>query len=192
MAKRKNKTLSNLPEVLIITGLFLVGLSATHNYIRFRSLSLNEKIISTHLSTQINQSEFTPVHIFIPWNTDAQISPQVYDSGKWTISPDAVSYLTSSGVPGQVGNIILYGHNQRNILGNIRVLKGGETITLTLKDGKIRKYIVNFAVQTSPDSRTDLLSATDTEVLTLFTCAGPFDSQRYVVRATPAKDQDAF
>lgn len=177
------------PETLIVSGLLLFSVSLVHNYLRLRSLTLDAQTVQAYLDTVLPQSP-SPTHIFIPWNTDADITPGIYQNGNWTVSPDQVTHLTSSAMPGQAGNIILYGHNKREILGNIRVLKGGEPITLTLSDGSVRQYLVESAVEVAP-TQASLLLPTPDETLTLFTCSGPLDSRRYVVRATPLVDQGA-
>jgi sortase (surface protein transpeptidase) len=132
------------------------------------------------------QPKFAPLpsHIFIPWNTNVDIEPMAFSAGNWQVSDTKVTYLLGSARPGEAGNIILYGHNKREILGNIRVLKGGEKITITTADNKLHIYVVDYAKQVSPSDVT-LLGATNTETLTMYTCAGIWDSQRYIVRAIP-------
>jgi LPXTG-site transpeptidase (sortase) family protein len=185
MAKLNSFIKDKIPEILLISGIFLLSLSLTHNFLRSRSLRLDQETVSSYVAREpAADQSMLPVHIFIPWNTDTDITQQAYVAGEWTVSPDKVSYLSSSALPGGSGNTILYGHNKRNILGNIRVLKGGETITLTLKSGAIRKYIVERVTTVTP-TQTSLLLPTETETLTLYTCAGFMDSQRFVVRAKP-------
>lgn len=173
----------------MISGIFLVTLSLTHNYLRARALRIDRSTVDAYVTqvSKVNQSTI-PKHIFIPWNTDSEISPQLYDQGEWTISPDKVSYLLNSARPGDPGNIILYGHNKREILGNIRALKGGEKITLTLNNGVKRIYVVKKIVEVSP-AQTELLIPTTTEILTLYTCSGPLDSRRFVVQAESLPNQ---
>ncbi len=174
---------AHVPETLIVSGFVLFVTSLTHNYLRLRSLTLDNVTVQAYFETALPTAP-TPVHIFIPWNTDADLAPGVYQEGSWTVSPDKVTYLASSAMPGQGGNTIIYGHNKREILGNIRVLKGGETITLTLSDGTLHNYRVQNAQELSPTQTFPLLP-TNTEVITLFTCSGPLDSRRYVVQALP-------
>lgn len=105
-------------------------------------------------------------------------------NGNWEVSPEKTSFLSQSARPGEGGNIILYGHNTRKILGNIRALKGGEIITLTTEDGKAHQYKVERMKESDP-SDVSWLQPTDSEVLTLYTCSGIFDSKRFLVRAVP-------
>lgn len=173
----------------MISGIFLVSLSLTHNFLRTRALSIESATVNEYV-TEVNEVDQStmPKHIFIPWNTDSEITPQLFTNGEWTISPDKVSYLMNAARPGTQGNIILYGHNKRSILGNIRALKGGETITLTLNNGVKRTYVVEKIAEVAP-TQTELLLPTDVEVLTLYTCSGPLDSRRFVVQAKPLPNQ---
>ena len=159
--------------------------SVTHNILKFNALSIDRQTVEKY-ATAVPPADIStiPTHITIPWNTDADIAPGVYEESSWTVSPDHVTYLMSSARPGSPGNIIIYGHNKRNILGNIRVLKGGEIVTIGLSDGTEKKYRVTQVHEVKPID-TSLLSPTDTEVLTMFTCSGPLDSLRFVVRAEP-------
>lgn len=192
MAKRTQKRINKqfIARIFLIVGPLLVALSVAHNILYLRSLRVNAEVV-----TSIAEQEFVspslpfPTHIYIEWFVDVAIDPAAYLEGDWTISPNNASYLASSARPGQEGNIILYGHNTRGILGNIRALKGGETLTLTLSDDTTREYQVVSLTQVSPTTL-DLLLPTDSEVLTIYTCSGFLDSQRTVVRATPIAPAD--
>lgn len=176
----------HVPELLIGVGLLFLTLSLVHNVVRIRTLRLDTSTVQSYLSQPsiVQQNPNYPTHITIPWFIDVDITPQIYQNGSWTISPTEASYLTASALPGESGNIIIYGHNKRSILGNLRALKRYEKITLTLSDGTTKIYQVKSMQQVSP-SQTKLLEPTTEEVLTLYTCAGIMDSQRFVVRATP-------
>lgn len=176
---------SLLPELLVISGTLLVIFSAAHNLLRLRSLTLDRQTLETYLKTQPSQAtKVIPQHIYIKWFVDVAIESEVYVEGKWTVSPNSASYLIASAEPGKPGNLILYGHNKRSILGNIRALKGNETIELTLSDGNKKLYKIASLNEVNV-SDTKLLQPTDTEVLTIYTCSGIMDSRRFVVRAVP-------
>lgn len=179
--KKTKKPTSNLPLVLIVVGTFLVLISTTYRLLRYRSLAPNS------LETQATSNNFpTPTHIEIPWRVDVTIGQAKYQNDSWTIFKDQAAHLASSSRPGQGGNIIIYGHNTKDILGNIRALNLGTIITLTLSDNSQRTYQVQELVEVSP-KEVKYLEPTATEVLTLYTCSGLFDSMRYIVRAVPAE-----
>lgn len=193
--KRKNKSLilqikKNYPSLLMLTGVIFLSISLSHWYLRAQALRLDRSLIAQY-EAQFNQdkrSSNVPVHIIIPWFVDSEIEKQSYIDGHWTNSPDKSSYLMQSARPGEKGNIIVYGHNSKNILGNLTALKGKEIITLTLVDGSKRKYQVNNIVEVDP-TQTEFLQASKEEVLTIYTCSGFLDQKRYIVQAKPLEDQ---
>lgn len=188
MAKNQRNALKRyLPELLLVGGILLVVISTSHRLLRARSLSVSEAVVSEYIEQQVvsDNPRIYPTHIEIPWYIDVAIDPHTYSAGEWTVSENHASYLTDSAIPGEPGNIIIYGHNKREIMGNLRALKGHEQITLTLSDGSKKQYQVESIKQVSP-TQTDLLTQTDSEVLTLYTCSGFLDSQRFVVRAKPS------
>lgn len=182
---KTNPAKKYLPLFLLIVGPLLVALSVSHNILRLRSLTLNRQTVAAYQEVVQEETESPfPTHIYSQYFLDIDIDPAEYREGEWTISPNHASYLVSSGRPGQPGNIILYGHNKREILGNIRAFKGGETITLTLADGTTRDYRVAKLAEVAP-TQVDLLQPTEVETLTIYTCSGFLDSQRFVVQAIP-------
>lgn len=144
---------------------------------------MEEGLVEQHATQAVSQAP-VPAHIFIEWFVDTPIEPHVYTEGTWTTSPDKASYLTQSARPGEVGNSIIYGHNKRSILGNIRALKGTETIVLTLSDGTTKEYRITNIVEVQPHE-TQYLEPTDSEMLTLYTCSGFLDKNRFIVQAVP-------
>lgn len=165
-------------------GIVLLLLNGVHSVFRDRALSLDKQTVEAYAQPQ--QRPAKPTKIFIRWFVDTAITDAVYTGTKWTVSPDTASYLLQSARPGEKGNIILYGHNTREILGNIRALKGGETVLLTTEDGVGHTYRVESMAEVPPN-QTELLKPTDFEVLTIYTCSGLLDSQRFIVRAVPVK-----
>lgn len=125
-----------------------------------------------------------PTRIFIRWFVDTPIVDGIVEGNNWTLSEKEAVYITQSARPGEKGNVIIYGHNTRNVLGNIRALKGREIITLTMSDGSTRNYQVKEMKEIKPEVISDI-QPTDYEVLTLYTCSGFADKNRFVVRAIP-------
>jgi LPXTG-site transpeptidase (sortase) family protein len=176
-------------RILILLGTLLVTISTAHQLLRLRSLSLDRRTVQAHITgnpagSTNQESQVLPERIYIEWFVDIGIEPAIYSDQRWTVSPNFASYLLASARPGEAGNIVIYGHNTRGILGNIRALKGGERVRITMSDGTVRSYRVESAQEVSPKD-TALIQPTEYEVLTMYTCSGLMDSQRYVVQAFP-------
>jgi sortase A len=102
----------------------------------------------------------------------------------WQISYSHPTFLNSSARPGTGGNIVIYGHNKTSVFGNLPYLSIGQKIYIKTTDNKIYTYIVYQKDFVNPD-RVDLVSPTNKEELTIYTCWGIFDTQRVVVKAKP-------
>lgn len=102
--------------------------------------------------------------------------------GVWGISPDAVSYLATSGGPDTEENIIIYGHNTEDRLKKLHDLQNGDYIEVKDQNNRIYAYQVTEKIITEP---TDITTLTrhDGETLTIYTCTGFADLKRLVVKA---------
>lgn len=165
----------------IFFGLILFLFGGT-NYYRVRVLSFN----SVPREVQNENDEEFPVEVMIPsLNIDLTVEPGNIKEGVWEISPDKATFLSSSAVPG-TGNTVIYGHNKKAILGNLPYVGNNQEIILKTKSGKLLTYKVTKKYWVDP-SRVDLVSPSDTEELTLYTCTGFADSKRFVVKALPVE-----
>ncbi len=106
---------------------------------------------------------------------------QVVDN-RWTISQTGVSYLVGSAIPGEQGNSVIYGHNRKNILGGLPVLKQGDTIYVVLQNGNFAKYHVSQTMEIKP-TQVEILAPSPDSRLTIYTCSGFLDQARFVVVA---------
>lgn len=184
--KIKDKKINkDAPTLLLLAGAFFVLISAAHWHLKYQALSLDKQLLEQYSEAkQIDTSGMIPTHIFIQWFIDTSITEQLFNNENWTISDTEASYLSQSAKPGEKGNIIIYGHNKRSIMGNIRALKGNEIIILTTKDGSIHQYKIEKLIEVNPD-QTEYLEPTQEETLTLYTCSGFLDSKRFIVQAKP-------
>lgn len=184
--KIKDKKINkDAPTLLLIVGAFFMIISASHWHLKYQALSLDKSLLAQYSETQqVDTTGQIPTHIFIQWFIDTSITEQLFDNGNWTISETEASYLSQSAKPGEKGNIIIYGHNKRSIMGNIRALKGNELISLTTKDGSVHQYKIEKLIEVNPN-QTEYLEPTQEEILTLYTCSGFLDSKRFIVQAKP-------
>lgn len=145
-------------------------------------LSFNADAVSLNL---VKQTGARPTRILIP---AIDVNLPVYETGVvrgvWQISPDGVSHLAASSVPGRNGNIIMYGHNSRTRLGRLAEVSVGDRVVVTTDEGNDRLYLVEKVTVVRPEDLT-VVENTPTETLTLYTCTGFADSKRLVVIARP-------
>lgn len=178
----KKKTIQWFPIFLIIMGALLVSLWGLHKFTYNRALSISEKLLSTY-SKQKTETAL-PIHIGIGTRISLPIVEAGRENGLWAVSQTSANHVKQSALPNEKGNIIIYGHNLNKIFGYLTDTKVGDIIKLRMTDGTLHKYKVEETHYVSP-SQTALLAPTREEVLTVYTCAGLFDSLRFVVRAKP-------
>lgn len=124
-----------------------------------------------------------PVEIIIPsLNLNLKIEPAEIKNGVWQISSNNATFLKSSAPVGYTGNSVIYGHNKKAIFGNLPYVSIGQEIIIKKEGGNLYTYKVTDKFFVAPD-RVDLVSPSEKEELTLFTCWGLFDRQRAVIKA---------
>jgi sortase A len=168
--------------VLILIGIFFFGAVFS---LRFYQRS-QEKILSFSKAPKVQEEvleDFFPKQIWIPRvKIDLSVSPAKAKEEIWEISENGASYLLGSGIPGRKGNVVIYGHNRKNLFGPIRWLKNGDEIIIKNGKGEEFAYKVRETKIVSPEN-IEVLAPTEEPVLTLYTCTGVFDSRRFVVVA---------
>jgi len=110
------------------------------------------------------------------------VIPAANNNGRWATTTDGVSYLSSSVVPGETGNSIFYGHNYKNILGNLRKAEVGQTVKVVFDNGTEKYFKVKYIQTVTPD-QIDILANSDDKRITIYTCSGFLDTKRFVVTA---------
>jgi len=165
---------------LIVAGVGMMGVGVGHRYLYQRSLSLQKEILASNQTLATNK--VIPVRLKIWDMINIPVEAVPLNHNQWLISETGATYLAESAGIGEPGNMIIYGHNKREILGNIRVLKGGEKFTIGGSDGKQYQYQVSWVREVDPNE-TRWLQPTTTHALTIFTCSGLMDSRRFIVRA---------
>lgn len=107
----------------------------------------------------------------------------VIEGTTWQTTKRGISYLSTSPLPGDAGNSVLYGHNWPNLLGNLHTVKPGDSVFITAKN-KTRRFIVRFVAVVGANEHSVYAPSNDTRI-TLYTCTGFLDRQRLVVTAFP-------
>ncbi len=160
----------------------MLSVWVVHKALYLRAITLSDTLLSSY--SQEQQSTAAPVYIEIEDIISLPVVTAGYVGGAWMVSNTSANYVSASASPGANGNIIIYAHNKPRLFGPLQRLKGGEKVRIRTSDGAVYRYQVVFARDVSP-SDTRLLTPTATEILTLYTCSGFFDSKRLVVRAVP-------
>lgn len=183
---------TKIDQRTISLGLILIGLMGVMGWANYwwtkneQALDNQRAYLAQQLTVPIETDAPHPTRIFIRWFVDTPIVDGIVEGNNWTLSEKEAIYISQSARPGEGGNVIIYGHNTREVLGNIRALKGEERVVLTMDDGNTKEYQVKEMKEIKPED-VSVIQPTDYEVLTLYTCSGFADKNRFVVRAYPVE-----
>ena len=123
-----------------------------------------------------------PNRIVIPaLSIDLEVKRAKIIDGFWEVFPDTAAWGSSSGLPGEKGNQVIFAHAREGLFLPLKGVVKGMKIYVTTKD-KWYSYEVKEIKEVTPD-RIEVIAPTDTETLTLYTCSGFQDSKRLIVVA---------
>ena len=124
-----------------------------------------------------------PAKIYIPkLERTLDVSDGFIKDNRWTVSQTGVSYLINSGRLGEPGNVVLYGHNTKDVLGSLWKVQAGDIVEVTDSEGNIHKFEIFERKEVKPNS-VEILESTEDSRLTIYTCSGFLDTARFVVVA---------
>lgn len=171
---------------LIVAGLCLAVFGGVLTLFHYNPNRLSFKNSHLEKKQQLADNLKIPKKITIrAINVNLPIIPSTIRNGVWETTDKGVSYLIQSPVPGTYGNSILYGHNWTKLLGGLTQMKPGQTFEIEYSDGSIETFTIQTTAYVLP---TDISVLRDSAkpLVTLYTCAGPLDSKRFVVTARPS------
>jgi LPXTG-site transpeptidase (sortase) family protein len=180
---KKRKTPSEVTIGLLALGLMLILLSS------LIWLSYPQSVLSFNGDFQQTTSSSInpPVFIEIPErDIHVSVTESFISKGVWQISDQGASHLAFSATADQNNNIVIYGHNKKQIFGPLLAAKPDDQITLTTKDGQKHQYVVTSIFKVNPN-QIEVVKPTNSEILTIYTCTGFADSERFVVQAKPIR-----
>lgn len=158
-----------------ILGIYNIWLINTPNRLSFNSYSYAQE--PQNRSKQVpTRIEITSIGINLPI-----IRSQIVDE-QWQTTDVGVSYLGSSPVPGEIGNSVIYGHNWVSLFGNLPSILPGDEVKIEYEDKSTKTFLVKYTSTVTPET-TSILAPTNDKRITLYTCSGFLDSERFVAVA---------
>lgn len=178
--KQKN-TRFYLSLLGLIAGLLLTFSSLF--YLAYRATILSFKTSPVTQVTLASRKEL-PDNINIQdLNINLPVEMSSIVNGIWEIKKQSANFLDTSARPGEGGNIVIYGHNTNQVFKQLVKIQPAALITLTTQSGTYTYQVKERSI-VNP-SQIEVVMPTNYEVLTVYTCTGFLDSQRFVVRAYP-------
>ncbi|GAB4027729.1 MAG: hypothetical protein Fur0011_6450 [Candidatus Microgenomates bacterium] len=186
--KRSKSKKSKLPSVWVVAAALTVALILNRLYLRYRVIPIAHTIPPSIMDQSSEVSEppvATPIYPYMHierLGVTLPIYPATVVGGKWETTAKGLSHASNSAHIGSSGNTVIYGHNWPNMLKRLPDLKPGDLLTISLSESEIITYTVTYAATVTPDDISLTRSTTDSR-LTLYTCIGLLDRDRYVVVA---------
>lgn len=164
--------------ILVLVGLACLGIT-----IFLKLYFIKPSVTSSPQPKGQPQEYFFPVQILIPKvKIDLSVSSAKAEGENWEISEKGVSYLLGSGIPGQKGNVVIFGHNKNSLFGPIRWLEKDDEIRIINRKNEEFVYRVIEIKKVSP-KQVDILAPTEESILTIYTCSGFLDKERLTLKA---------
>lgn len=166
-------------KILIVLGFLILTFGGFLLYQHYTPQRLSFSNFKPSSALQVNHKS----RIIIPsLSINLEIFPAKINGNKWEATTEGVSHLSSSPIPGEKGNSILYGHNWTSLLGNLTKINPGAEINIILENNDKKTFVVEYISVVDP-SATQILSNTKDTRITLYTCSGFLDIKRFVVTA---------
>ena len=125
-----------------------------------------------------------PNEIVIPdLNVNLIVEKGYIENGTWSLSDYSALYAEgSASLDSKHGNTIIYAHARPGLFADLRSLRKGSHINITGEDGNLYTYKVTEGEIIRPNEVKKIMKVGDHN-LTLFTCDGPEDEYRLLIRA---------
>ncbi|KKR30448.1 hypothetical protein A2715_04540 [Candidatus Woesebacteria bacterium RIFCSPHIGHO2_01_FULL_39_32] len=179
-----------LGNILVILGIISLGLSLFFYWQRVTPRRLSFNIDNLGESEVVGESSKPTALLISDLGISLPIFPAKIQNGKWEATSKGVSYLSTSSIPGELGNSVIYGHNWKSLLGNLTKAKPGQEIMIYYSNGTKKTFKITHTQVVTPN-QTKILDRTDDRRITLYTCTGFLDTKRFVVTAIYEEDRGA-
>lgn len=173
-----NRFRVSLSLILIIAGAALLSVSYKE-----KLDSSSDQNLGNSGNEIVSERKLKPSKLYIPtFNKSLDVYDGSFEKNRWVVSQKGVSFMTSSALPGEEGNAVMYGHNRKSILGDLKNIKKDEYILVILSDQSVVKYKISDTKEIQP-TQVEILNQTKDATLTIYTCSGYLDESRFVVIA---------
>ncbi len=171
-----------LSKIFILLGIFCYALGIYNIWLSVDPNRLSFGKYTYAQTTSQDNKQFPEKIIIKDLKIDLNLIPSHVVNNKWETTDLGASYLVTSPIPGEMGNSIIYGHNWASLFGNLPYITPGEEMQIKYTDNSIKTFVVKYTSTVTPDASTILAPSKDKRI-TLYTCSGFLDSQRFVAVA---------
>lgn len=173
----------NFSKVIISILLLILAVISFNVGIIYASDSTSPIVNQIDLSKQKVEMNERPEVLYIPsQNIKANVKLGAIKNGTWELEEDYAMYAQgSSTLSSEFGNVIIYAHAKKELFMNLKDTIIGSNVIVYSSD-KLYEYEIIEKELILP-SEVNEIKKIGPHHLTLFTCDGPDDEYRLVVRA---------
>lgn len=183
--KKKRLLKIALGIVLVIAGGYFVFKNDLFFYNDSMSMFENEPVKIAQFDLNDIPEHKKPIRIIIPkLAIDLEIQEADIVNGYWDVFDDTAAWGKGSAAPGYMGNQVIFAHAKDGLFGDLDSIKIEDDIYV-FNENEWYKYKVQEIKEVYP-GETEVVSMTEDETLTLYTCSGFRDQKRLVITAKRA------
>lgn len=172
-----------LASLFIAAGIIFFAFGGYYLWLQNDPNRLSFKNYKQEQARAIVSNKELPIRVTIKdLNINLPLLPANVTENKWDVTSEGASYLLSSPIPGNEGNSIIYAHNWASLFGNLPQVKKGDVVEIEFAN-RARKTFVIESTSTVHPTDASILKPTNDKKITLYTCVGFLDSQRFVAIA---------
>jgi LPXTG-site transpeptidase (sortase) family protein len=169
-----------LSIVFAVSGIVLPRLNSTNQIVN----SFAEEPLKVDVTFTGRQTGSLPKRIIIPsLQIDIPIKLSPVENGYWVVWEKEAGFGQGGAAPGEAGNTVIFAHSTPDLFGPLKDINIGSNIYILGQD-KYYEYSV-VEIKTVMPHEVQVVSPTEDERLTLYTCSGVLDQKRLIVISKP-------
>ncbi|OGM25624.1 hypothetical protein A2962_03780 [Candidatus Woesebacteria bacterium RIFCSPLOWO2_01_FULL_39_61] len=178
---KKEPSKLTLGLALFILGLLLsVGQLAEKS--QYKTVTFANEPVEIKGLSETDGVDDLPKRVIIPeLSINLEVKKAEIVNGFWEVFSEGSAWGSGSGLPGKPGNQVIFAHAREGLFLPLKDVAVGMAIYV-LTDDKWYGYKVKEIKEVYPD-QIEVISPTEDETLTLYTCSGFQDSKRLIVVA---------
>jgi LPXTG-site transpeptidase (sortase) family protein len=159
-----------------------IVISFSQEPVKIDNLLLNNSREVSNIRGKKEEVKAPPFKVIVPsLGIDINVKEANVVKGFWEVFPEDAGWGKGSAYPEDKGNTVIFAHAREGMFLPLKKAKIGLSVYVITKD-KWYQYVINEIREVQP-SQTEVIAATDSSVLTLYTCSGFSDSKRLIVIA---------
>lgn len=167
---------------LLIVGVFLVFSRQNKQVSESLATFENEPVKVEGFKETSSEEDKIPTRIVVPkLSIDLLVKKSLIINGYWEVFEDSAAWGDTSGLPGEVGNQVIFAHVREGLFLPLKEIMLDDVVYV-FTDERWYSYKVVEIKEVFPN-QVEVIAPTEDETLTLYTCSGYQDTKRLIVVA---------